>query len=71
MRTRIAIIIILIHDFLFINIWLLISCDMGIYAIIDANPLKTNGLAHHYHVGEFVIIWGIRSDFDFFYSIFG
>ena len=30
-RTRIAI---LINGFLFINIWLLISCDTGIYVII-------------------------------------
>ena len=32
--TRIAI---LIYGFLFINIWLLILCDTGIYAIIEGS----------------------------------
>ena len=38
MRTRIAI---LMHSFFFINIWLLILCDTGIYAIINGSTMLT------------------------------
>ena len=49
MLMRIAI---LIHGFLFIDIWLLISCDTGIYAIIFIN----NALLHP--VVQFQLQWG-------------
>ena len=44
-RTRIAI---LIYDFLFINIWLLISCDTGIYAIIVVYICIPDKTCHRY-----------------------